>query len=242
MLSRILIFFSLVFLLAGCGLKDIGHWSDGTVVNLQRKGLKEIPEEVFFNKEVKVLRLYGNQLDSIPERIGELVNLEKLYIGRNNLKSLPESIGKLKNLKILSAQYNDIDSLPDAIGELENLEQLVLNQNELVQIPNSIGRMKELVVLQLKFNRLTSLPKEIGDCENLQFIQLNRNFLEEIPNEIGQLRKLRELRLSNAGILLQLPESLCGLRYFEVLEVDGTTVVPHCLLIQQTTRLQIIQN
>lgn len=238
---KFLFVIGLICTLPACGLKDIGYYREGTIINLSKKGLTEIPEEVFMNPSLKVLKLYGNRLDSIPSRIGELVNLEKLFIGRNNIKSLPESIGKLKKLKILSAQYNELTGLPEAIGDLESLEQLVLNQNKLETLPSTLGNLKKLVVLQVKFNELKSLPKEIGDCENLQFIHLSRNYLEEIPIEFEKLRKLRELYVVNAGILLVLPESLCGLRYFEVLEIDGTIVVPTCLLVQQTTRLQIIQ-
>jgi len=84
------------------GIKDFKYTQEGTVVNLSRRGLTSIPNAVFENKNIKVLRLYGNELDSISERIGELVNLEKLYLGKNNLTALPESIGKLKKLKILS--------------------------------------------------------------------------------------------------------------------------------------------
>ena len=80
-----LLYFSLFFSLLSCsGLKELGQGSSGTSVNLSRQGLTEIPEEVFLNTSIKILRLYGNNLDSLPERIGELVNLEKLYVGKNN--------------------------------------------------------------------------------------------------------------------------------------------------------------
>lgn len=226
---------------SSCGLRGTVITSGQTTVNLSRKGLTEIPEEVFLNPTIRVLKLYGNHIDSLPERIGELVNLEKLYVGRNQLKYIPESIGNLKQLKLFSAQYNDLASLPDAIGELENLEQLILNQNELKSLPPTIGNLKKLVVLQLKFNNLKSLPPELGRCEELQFIKLNRNFLETLPEELGQLQKLRELYLSGAGPLLQLPESLCDIRSLEVLEIDATTALPPCLYVRQTSRLQIIR-
>lgn len=234
------IFFSFLFLEA-CGVRTVVSTSGATVINLSRQGLKEIPEEVFLNPDLKVLKFYGNQLDSVPARIAELTNLEKLYLGKNNIKSLPQSIGKLKKLKLLSAQYNELESLPESLGELGALEQIMLNQNKLKTIPQSIGQLKNLSVLQLKFNKLESLPHEIGNCTNLQFIHLTQNLLQELPPEIGQLRKLRELYLANAGMLLNLPDEMCTMRYLEVLEIDRSTVVPTCLLVQQTTRLQIIQ-
>ncbi len=227
------------YLLVGCVAvsSTIPHSS---TVNLSRKGLTEIPEEVFQNDQIKVLKLYGNQLDSLPARIGELVTLEELFLGKNNLKTLPPEIGKLKNLKILSAQYNNIASLPDEIGDLENLEQLILNQNELKTLPKTIGSLKKMEVLQLKFNQLESLPQEIGNCSELKFIYLNRNFLTEIPDSIGKLTRLKELYLANSGLLVTLPESMCSMRMLEYLEVDKYVVIPSCLLVLQANRLQLI--
>src|SRR3989344_3374907 len=43
-----------------------------------------------------------NQLNSVPESIGNLKNLKDLYLYNNQLNSVPESIGNLKNLEILS--------------------------------------------------------------------------------------------------------------------------------------------
>lgn len=233
----------LMILLSSCGgLKSLNSSLDKVSINLSQQGLTEVPIELKGNKTVKVLRLYGNNIDTLPEWIGELENLEKLYLGKNKLRLLPESIGNLKQLKLLSAQYNDIEFLPNSITELVNLEQLILNQNKIEFLPDSIGRLKKLDVLQLKFNELKSLPNSIGQCERLQFIYLNRNYLEEIPNSFGNLRKLRELYLSGAGPLLNVPESMCGLRYLEILEVDRTIVVPICLLVLQTNRLNIVMH
>ena len=239
-MKRALLILTIPCLLYSCGVVRSQNM-DGSTVNLSRQGLTDIPEEVFYNENIKVLKLYGNKIEELPERIGELTSLEKLYLGKNNLKSLPESIGKLKNLKLLSVQYNDLEKLPESIGELTNLEQLILNQNNIEYLPESITQLKKLSMLQLKFNELKILPDSIGQCEGLEFIHLNQNLLKELPSSLGDLRKLRELRIFNAGFLLNIPESLCSLRYFELLQIDGTVVVPTCLLVQQTTRLQIIR-
>lgn len=222
-------------------IKDSKYTKTGTSVNLSRKELTSIPDEVFNNKDIKVLRLYGNEIDSISERIGELVNLEKLYLGKNNLKTLPKSIGNLKKLKILSVQYNEITSLPDEIGEMTNLKQITLNQNRLQTLPSTIGKLKNLEILELKFNQLTSLPDELTDCESLKFIYLNRNNLAALPVKIDKLESLKELYLAGAGALLDIPEALCNIRNLEVLEIDVAVAVPPCVLVMKANRLQIIQ-
>jgi Leucine-rich repeat (LRR) protein len=213
-----------------------------SVLNLSKKGLKEIPSHVFERKDLKVLKLFGNQIDSIGPEIAQLVNLEKLYLGRNNLKILPTEIGSLKKLKVLSLSYNKLDSLPISIGGLESLQQLWLDQNELRTLPSSIGDLTNLETLQLRYNWLDSIPATIGNCENLQFIYLNRNNLVGLPGSFGKLRKLRELYVSNAGPSFELPQELCNLRLLEVLQIDENTIIPACLFVIQTTRLRIIQD
>ena len=239
-----LLFGGILFLVAtSCAkLKDFKHAREGNAIDLSRKGLTEFPEEVFLNKDVKVIRLYGNHIDSIPDRISELVNLEKLYLGKNDLTYIPPSIGELKNLKILSLQYNALDSLPNEISDLVALEQLLLNQNKLLTLPDSIGKLKQLEVLQVKFNQLETLPESIGQCENLAFIYLNRNNLDALPVSMGQLTSLKELYLSGAGPLLQVPEEMCDLRYFELIEIDYTIALPPCMYVLQANRLQIVNN
>lgn len=211
-------------------------------LNLSRKGLKEIPDYVYELKDLKVLRLFGNQIDSISPKIAQLTNLEKLYLGRNKLKVLPAEIGELKKLKILSVSSNQLDSLPVEIGGLEALQQLWLDQNELRTLPKSIGELKKLETLQLRYNWIDSLPMSIGQCENLQFLYLNRNNLTYLPGSFGQLKRLRELYVANAGPTIELPQELCKLRSLEIIEIDSNAVMPTCLFVIRTTRLKIIQH
>jgi Leucine-rich repeat (LRR) protein len=237
---RILILLLILFTISSCSITS--QKEDRAKLDLSRNHLTQIPDKVFEIKELKVLKLFGNQLDSVSSRIGELVNLEELYIGKNNLTTLPKEIGQLKNLKILSLQYNEIDSLPNEIGDLEKLETLWLDQNRLVHLTDSIGKLKNLKVLQVRFNRLEALPAGLGDCEKLSLLYLNRNNLTALPEEMGSLKQLREIYLAGSGALNQLPESFCDLRYLEILEISQSTVLPACLLVLKANRLQIIEH
>lgn len=51
-------------------------------------------------------------LSSLPESIGQLVNLQKLTLILIGLKTLPESIGNLVNLECLDLEGNNIKTLP----------------------------------------------------------------------------------------------------------------------------------
>ena len=77
--------------------------------------------------------LNSNQLDSLPESIGQLANLTLLYLDENKLTSLPESIGNLTNLTWLNLRRNQLTRLPESIGNLKNLIWLNLRENKLSQ-------------------------------------------------------------------------------------------------------------
>jgi len=47
------------------------------------------------------LDISNNQLNELPESIGNLFKLNRLYLQNNKLTDLPQSIGNLSNLIIL---------------------------------------------------------------------------------------------------------------------------------------------
>lgn len=230
------------FLLMTCSCAVVDRIQYGpTLADLSKKGLDSIPDDIYSDTSLRVLRLYGNSLDSLSFRIGNLVNLEELYLGRNDLKILPPEIGKLKKLRILSVQYNEIEQLPAEIGQLDQLEQLILNQNKLRCLPSSLGHLKNLQMLQVKFNFLDSLPSSIGGCQALQFVYLNRNNILALPESLSEISGLKEIYMAGAGQMTDVPEILCKLRMLEVLEVDQYTPLPTCFIVRQTGRLMIVR-
>lgn len=232
---------AIVLFLDACALRNLSKLDESTeALNLNNQFLGVFPREILEgNKQLKILRLFQNSLTEIPDDIDRLENLEELYLGKNKLTRLPETLCNLKKLKILSVQYNDLESLPENLGDLENLEQLIVNQNQLKYLPESIGKLKKLQSIQVNFNKLEELPISLYDCHNLRFIRIGRNEITEISPQIEKLKQLKELSMVQAGRLLNLPETMCNLRRMELLEIDLGIVVPTCLLVMQTTRLEI---
>jgi len=110
---------------------------------------------------------------SIPPEIGNLVNLEVLYLYENNLTgSIPPEIGNLANLEELELDSNNLTgSIPPEIGSLTNLEWLNLENNDLTgSIPPEIGNLVNLKWLVLKNNDLTgSIPRSFLNLQLLEF-------------------------------------------------------------------------
>ncbi|MHA1410777.1 MAG: leucine-rich repeat domain-containing protein, partial [Candidatus Odinarchaeia archaeon] len=53
-------------------------------------------------EDITALGLYNCGLTTLPESIGNLKSLQKLYLNRNQLTTLPESILNLTSLQLLN--------------------------------------------------------------------------------------------------------------------------------------------
>lgn len=124
------------------------------------------------------------ELNSLPSEIGELTNLQRLYLMDNNLKALPKEVGLLSNLRTLDLRHNQLGTLPSEIGKLVNLRNLYLRSNQLTTLVPEIGDLRNLKDLLLRDNKLSSLPAEIGRLTKLEVMTLEDNPLNSPPPEI----------------------------------------------------------
>ena len=78
-----------------------------------------------------------NEINSLPE-FGNLSNLTILSAENLNIQSLPESIRTLENLESLDLSGNFLDVLPTGLLELKHLKFLNLSFNRLWQVPTQL--------------------------------------------------------------------------------------------------------
>ncbi|NXX85248.1 LRC18 protein, partial [Urocolius indicus] len=94
---------------------------------------KGLPEELNLLKNLCILNLGLNCLDSIPTTLGALKELQEVSVFDNALTNIPNSVKKLPKLKKLNAQRNP---LPDSTKPEEDVD--------------SIKRMETLCLVQEK--------------------------------------------------------------------------------------------
>jgi len=149
-----------------------------TELDLRRRGITELPEEIGQLGSLQVLDLRYNRLMDLPAAIGQLANLKTLRLEHNQLTALPEAIRQLASLQSLLLEDNQLTVVPDAVAHLANLYALLLGRNQLTGLPEAIGQLASLRQLWLTGNRLTSLPKSLARPENLFDLRLDGNPLQ----------------------------------------------------------------
>jgi len=124
----------------------------------------------------------GNNLNgTIPLSIGDLEDLEALYLNNNALKNeLPSTIGYLLKMTELDVGNNQLSGpIPPALGNLSQLESLWMNDNSFSDsIPLDMGLLRSLRILNAENNTLiNSIPDDIGLLQNLEFLSFANNQL-----------------------------------------------------------------
>jgi len=134
-------------------------------VSLHGNRIREIPETFLAGlKSCNTLSLMRNEIERVPESVGEMAALQDLWLYGNRIAALPEALGRLTRLKRLWLDSNDIRALPEGLGGCEALEELYASHNALRAVPESLASCRRLRVLHLEGNDpglLQRLPPEL---------------------------------------------------------------------------------
>ena len=125
--------------------------------------------------------LFNKELTYLPENLGQLINLQELYISDNKLIFLPESLGELTKLQILNLVGNQLTSFPESFRRLKSLQRLSLSYNQLTSLPENFGQLTNLQELYLWGHQLISLPEKINKI--LRELKSHGCFIHEIDRE-----------------------------------------------------------
>jgi Leucine-rich repeat (LRR) protein len=185
-----------------------------------------IPSQLGNLVNLEGLFLNNNSLNgSIPPELGNLVYLDYLDLGFNSLNgSIPSELGNLVCLEHLHLGFNLLDSsIPSELGNLVNLERLALYNNLLDgSIPSELGNILNLQLLDLSINLLDgSIPSELGNLVNLEGLTLYDSLLDgSIPSELGNLVKLQGLNLRYNSLDGSIPSELGNFVFLETLDLS----------------------
>ncbi|KAL4291277.1 hypothetical protein GQ457_14G025410 [Hibiscus cannabinus] len=190
----------------------------------------------FQSLSISVNRFSGE----IPDSVADLSTwLLELYMGDNQISgSIPQGIGNLINLYVLDMGYNFlVGEAPISIGNLQDLQGLYLGVRSLSEdLPYAVVLIfvssSKFSVLILSLLYLSSLPFK-NSASSILTVTLGYNHLTgTVPSSIGNLSRLTKLDLSNNKFEGAIPSSLRNCKSLQSLDLSQNKLngrVPHQL-------------
>ena len=162
---------------------------DGSIKswNLNRCGLRVLPELFGAVCTTGYLWLDHNQLNSLPDSFGSIVVGDDLGLDNNHLITLPDSFGSITVGSNLMLYTNQLHTLPESFGSITVGLSILLNNNQLSSLPDSFGSITVNRHLYLYENQLSSLPDSFGSITVKGDLYLSNNQLSLLPASFGSI-------------------------------------------------------
>ena len=190
-------------------------------LDLSKNKIKYLPNNIQFLPFLEVLKVSNNQLLELPEELGILTRLKKLFLNENSLQFLSRNIfskmigleeiylyknqledicdssssifDNMKHLKFLDIHSNHL-TIFNIFTEMPMLDSLLLSYNQIQQI-NGIDKLNNLTNLDLNNNKISEFPLDILKLKKLSTLNLQNNDLNSIPNTLGLMNNLIRLNI-----------------------------------------------
>ena len=111
------------------------------MISFKSNKLHTVDENVLPIK-ARWLILTDNKIASLPDSMGELLDLQKFAFAGNQLKKLPDTMTNCKNLELMRLSANQLTTLPNWLFQLPKLAWLAFSGNKLaskaVQEPSNM--------------------------------------------------------------------------------------------------------
>lgn len=175
-----------------------------------------------------------NGLTSIPESIGNLVNLETFYVANGLITELPESMANLIALTDVEV-YNcpKMEKFPMALTQIPSLISLLISNNSQwssVEIYKGLDALAkgpaqdEIQMLYANQNNLTTVPASFKNFVKLGLLDLASNKIEKFEEPLGQNVNIVQFYLDN-NLLTEFPKDeegyFCGIEDVETFSVKN---------------------
>ncbi|QHO33834.1 Putative LRR receptor-like serine/threonine-protein kinase [Arachis hypogaea] len=176
------------------------------------------------------ISLFVNHIHgTIPETIGNNINLISLYLGDNHFSgNVPNSFGKFHKMQSLDVGQNHLlGEIPPYLGNLTQLVEISIANNMLEgKIPPIIANWQKLQILDFSRNNFAGeIPQQIFGLPSLSiFLNLSHNsFNGNLSVEVGSLSSLDTLDISHNYLSGEIPETIGECKSMEYLDLHGNS-------------------
>ncbi len=124
-----------------------------SMVGFKSNQIKDIGENSLPPK-IRWLILTDNQIEQLPDSIGDLGSLQKLMLAGNRLKTLPDSMQRCTNLELIRLSANRFDSFPRWLFTLPRLSWLACAGNPIQTPSGSAESLKKIVWEDIRVGKI----------------------------------------------------------------------------------------
>ena len=110
----------------------LGRMPQLEMVGFKACHLRHVPADSL-PPQLRWLILTDNQIQELPQTLGERPRLQKLMLACNQLRSLPDSLAQCSRLELLRISSNQLTAIPDVVLHLPALAWLALAGNPFTQ-------------------------------------------------------------------------------------------------------------
>lgn len=165
-------------------------------LHMENPTFEELPDRLFNFKNLKELVISCKwpmeklPLRALPEKIGELQQLEQISINGTQFETLPQGLERLKKLNRFYFNKGQLKSVPNGLLQLPGLEHLMLSGHQLESLPSQ-ANLPAIKSLDVSNNKLKTIPAALLQQENLKSINLEKNPLESLPAAINRIKDVK---------------------------------------------------
>ena len=138
--------------------------------------------------DLETLEIRETKLKDVSP-IERLENLTSLDLDKNQIEFLPENIGNLQKLEYLTFSYNNVQDI-EGIKSLTNLQRLGFTHNRIENIL-PIRNMTKLIVINFSNNTIADISA-VENFTELESLGANNNKIEILPDfqHLGKLQRI----------------------------------------------------
>jgi predicted DNA-binding WGR domain protein/Leucine-rich repeat (LRR) protein len=166
-----------------------------------------VPEFVTGFTELEILEINGNPIAELPKGFEKLKNLKELNANGTKINSFPEVLYDLPQLESISFAYNKFCNY-DIYRVLPSIKEL--NFSYTSYMPSIAVPLPTLERLSIDIDTMEPIPNAVFECTNLKILEMINDEVTTFPDNLVKLKQFEEIafslaKITNVEMLNQMP-------------------------------------
>ncbi|ELA9592343.1 leucine-rich repeat domain-containing protein [Vibrio parahaemolyticus] len=159
----------------------------GKLPNLEMVGFKtnkiKVVSEASLPTQLRWLILTDNEIEVLPNSLGERPRLRKLALAGNRIKQLPNSMENLVNLELVRLSANQLEHFPDVLMKLPKLAWFAFAGNPFCKHPSSLDSVPKVTTNSYSLNHVLGQGAS-GVISHANWIDAQYDFPSEVAVKV----------------------------------------------------------